>query len=233
MKQASKFATDSVFPETAAGRGLERGPGRRAVLTLCAGALLGLAGCSGILPGQGAAGGALPPDPQEPLFRGGPAQVDWQLVLETPTSNAALNTTRVALQRDPMRIEYYARAGWVDLAPIMLQTLLLESFENSNSIVSVGRENIGLRSDFVLKTDLREFQAVYSGTGPPEVLVAMTVKLVQMPRRTIVGNAKFSHRTQASADSLDAVVDAFDVALGKALKRVVLWTLETGQQVES
>ena len=59
------------------------------------------------------------------------------------------------------QIEYYARSGWADRAPLMVQTLMIESFENSKKIVSVGRESIGLRADFILKTELRELQAVY------------------------------------------------------------------------
>ena len=37
-----------------------------------------------------------------------------------------------------------------------LQTLIIESFENSGRIVAVGRESVGLRADFTLKTELRE-----------------------------------------------------------------------------
>ncbi len=193
---------------------------------------LGLTACGNLLPGQGPPLALYRLSPKS-TFSDGLPQVDWQLVLETPTSNAALNTTRIALQRDPMQIEYYARAGWADRAPTMLQTLMLESFENSGRIVSVGRENVGLRSDFVLSSELREFEAIYGNSGPPEVLVSIILKLVKMPQRAIIGHAKFSHSSLATGDSLEAVVKAFDIALGKVLKRVVEWTLEVGRQAET
>ena len=43
----------------------------------------------------------------------------------------------------------------------MVQILVVEFFENAKKILGVGREQIGLRSDFVLKNELREFQAEY------------------------------------------------------------------------
>ena len=43
----------------------------------------------------------------------------------------------------------------------MIQTLLIESFENTGKIIAVGRQSLGLRSDFNLKLEVREFQAEY------------------------------------------------------------------------
>lgn len=202
---------------------------RRRLIAAALALPLAASACTNILPGQG---------PPVSLFRLSPKssfaedlpRVDWQLVLETPTSASSLTTTRVALQRDPMQVEYYARAGWVDRAPEMLQTLLLESFENADRIVAVGRENIGLRSDFILKTDVREFQAIYFEGTPPKVLVSFNLKLVQMPQRTIIGTIKFEQEAPATADTIEAVISAYDDALGKVLRKTVEWTLVTGQK---
>ena len=186
-------------------------------------------GCSLPVPGQG-------PPPE--LFRLTPKSTfseelptaNWQLILEPPVANAGLNTTRIALQRSATKIEYYARSGWADRAPLMVQTLMIESFENSRKIVSVGRESVGLRADLVLKSELRELQAVYPNGGPPDALVAINAKLVQMPRRTIVASRSFESRIQAETDSLPFIIDAFDEALGKVLRRLVEWTLIEGDR---
>ena len=203
--------------------------GRRQVLSaLGLGALAPLGACSGVLPGQG---------PPEALYRLTPKStfsgelphVDWQLVIEKPVSNGSLDTTRIALQQTPTRVEYFANAGWVDRAPAMIQTLMVESFENSNSIVAVGRETVGLRSDFVLKIELREFTAVYYEGLPPQAVVALILRLVEMPRRAIIGAERIGSSIRAEKDSLEAVLDAFDVSLGKVLKRSVEWTVHTGE----
>lgn len=205
--------------------------GRRRLL--CAVAALPVAalapGCSLPVPGQG-------PPPElfrltpKSTFRDDLPRADWQLVLEPPVADAGLNTTRIALQRSPTQIEYYARSGWADRAPLMIQTLMIESFENSKRIVSVGRESIGLRADFILKSELRELQAVYYNGGLPEAWVSINAKLVQMPRRAIVASQSFDARVTATADALPDIVAAFDDAAGKVLRRLVEWTLLEGEK---
>ena len=93
----------------------------------------------------------------------------------------------------------------------------------------MGRENIGLRSDFVLKVDLREFQAIYFDGSPPRVVVTLILKLVEMPRRAIIGSERVTADTTALGEDMSQVIRAFDKTLGKVLKRTVFWTLKTGE----
>ena len=81
-------------------------------------------------------------------------KVEWQLTVALPIADAALNTARIALRQNPISLEYYARANWVDTAPQMIQTLLVESFENTGKIVSIGRQSVTLRADYSLLTAL-------------------------------------------------------------------------------
>lgn len=207
--------------------GLDR---RRLLRAVAALPVVALAqGCSLPVPGQG-------PPPE--LFRLTPKstfqenlpEAEWQLVLEPPVADAGLNTTRIALQRSPTQIEYYARSGWADRAPLMIQTLMIESFENSRKIVSVGRESVGLRADFILKSELRELQAVYYNGDLPEAWVSINAKLVQMPRRAIVASQSFDARIKAEGDDLTDIIAAFDAASGKVLRRLVEWTLIEGDR---
>lgn len=208
-------------------------PGRRRALVTLAGlagaglASGSLAGCANLVPGQ-----TPPPDlyrlTPKSTFREDLPPVDWQLVLETPVADAALNTTRIALMRSPMQVEYYARSSWTDRAPLMIQTLIIESFENSDRIVSVGREGIGLRSDFVLKSELRELQAEYFQGAQPLVHVSINAKLVAMPSRDIVASDSFEATVPAAADRMEDVIQGFDEALGKVLKRLVEWSITAG-----
>jgi cholesterol transport system auxiliary component len=154
-------------------------------------------------------------------------QVGWQLIVEHPVAAAGLDTARIALQHTPYTLQYYARASWTDNAPAMVQTLLIESFESTGKILAVGREAIGLRPDYILKTDLREFQALYYDTeGPaPTILVRMNAKLVEMPDRRIVASNTFESRVPAASNSFKDIIAAFDEALGQVIKRIVISTL--------
>jgi cholesterol transport system auxiliary component len=157
--------------------------------------------------------------------------VDWQLVVETPTCAASLDTPRIALQRTPLTFEYYADSAWTDNAPAMVQTLLIESFESTRRISGVGREAIGLRPDYILKTDLREFEAVYDGDNPiPTIWIRMNAKLVKLPERRIVASETFGEKRPAAGSKLTDIVAAFDDALGFVFKRVVMFTLAAPKQ---
>lgn len=220
-----KRQTDHLIPNP----GIPVGPRRaflRSATALSATALLGACGLD--LPGQG------PPPRQFRLtpkstFDDGLPVVDWQLVIEEPLAPTGLNTTRIPLHRRAVELEYYARANWTDRAPAMVHTLILESFENSSKIVAVGRESLGLRADYVLKLELREFQAEYDKGEIPDAHVQINAKLVRMPQRAIIGSERFDARVSASSDSLDAIVTSFDEALGRVLKNLVTWTLRTGE----
>ena len=165
----------------------QRRPSRRTLgrAGLAALAMWSVAGCAG-LPLGGTPAQLYTLSPKSTFPADLPA-VDWQLAIDRPTSPAALSTTRIAVALGPHTLDYYAGAQWIDDAPNMVQRLLTESFENSGRIVGVGRESISLRSDFVLRIELREFQAEYrNGAAAPAINVWIAVKLVRMPQRRII-----------------------------------------------
>jgi cholesterol transport system auxiliary component len=153
--------------------------------------------------------------------------VYWQLAVDTPASAANLNTGRIALAMTPTSSDYYAKAAWTDRAPLMVQTRIVDSFENTRKIVAVARESIGIRANYVLQPDLRNFEALYYYGKPPIVRVRIIAKLVRMPDRQIIGVASFERCVRARADSIPKVIEAFDQALGSVIKRLVAWTLRT------
>jgi cholesterol transport system auxiliary component len=156
-------------------------------------------------------------------------RVDWQLAVEMPVASGGIDTSRIALARSSVTLDYFARANWTDTAPRMVQTLLVESFENTGRIVAVGRESSSLRPDYLLKVDLREFQAELRAGAPPVARVRLAVRLVRLPERAVV--ASFAHEAQQPASNSDIhnIVLAFDEALGTAMRRVVEWTLRTAE----
>lgn len=168
--------------------------------------------------------------------------VNWQLLIEIPHSPAGINTQRIVLRDNPIELKYFDLANWTDLAPKMVQTLMVESFENSGKIVAVGREAIGLRADFLLKTELREFQAEYAnavpGAGqaidedaaPPIIRVRINAKLIKMPRRSIEASQTFERTVVAKSNTMSDILVAFDDGLGRVLKAIVVWSLNNGER---
>src|SRR5258707_3388622 len=175
--------------------------------------VLALAGCAGL------SGGSAPAH----LYRVTPKSTypanlphrAVQILVDAPLAPAGLDTSRIALSRSAVSIDYFADSEWTDRAPLLVQTALVESFENSNTVNAIDRESIGLRADFILKTDIRHFEAVYdSPTGPPEIWVEIITRLVDPAGRNILAHASFERRQRAAANDISPIVLAFNEAVG-------------------
>ena len=201
---------------------------RRVLLRLAAGwAAVTVAGCTSIIPGTGQA-------PQvyvlmrKTTFPPDLPQVRQQLLIAVPTATAEIDSARIALSRSPTTIDYFANAAWGDRAPLMIQSLLVESFETTGKIVGISGEQAGLRADYLLLPELRRFVALYAagaGEAAPTVHVRLLVRLVRMPDRVILGETVAERRHPAARNDMEAIVDAFDEALGGVMKDIVSWTL--------
>jgi cholesterol transport system auxiliary component len=153
----------------------------------------------------------------------------WQLAVDVPIASANLNTGRIAISQSPTSYDYYTKTAWTDRAPLMVQTRIVDSFENSHKIVAVSRESIGLRANYLLQPDLRNFEAMYfyEKDKPPIAHIRVVAKLVRMPDRQIISVAVFERCVRAREDKVPKVVEAFDQALGSVIKQLVSWTLKT------
>lgn len=162
-------------------------------------------------------------------------KADWTLSVEVPVAAGIFDTARVLSIRQKTAVEPFAGVAWTDRAPAMLQSLLVEAFENSRRILSVGRDAVGLRADFLLKTELRDFQAEYDTPGPDgiprQVRVRFVAKLVSMPRRVVEAGETFEAIVPVSGTSFPSIVAAFDKATTDTLVRLVDWTLHRGNMM--
>lgn len=188
--------------------------------------LFALAGCGGILPA--------PPPPPE-LYRLTPAtdfaadlpKVGAQFVVELPFAPAGLDTNRVTLSRTPTSIDYFANAEWTDRATVMVQTVLIESLENSGRVAAVGRDAVALQPDYVLQSEIRHFEAVYGAAAAPQVYAGIAVRLVRSADRTIVAQRVFEARADAAQNAVPEIVVAFDQAAHGASQQIVAWVVQT------
>jgi len=183
-----------------------------------------LAGCGGTF------GGSQPPPQLYTLtpardFPAGLPNAKGQLLIEVPMTPGGLDTERIALARSPVTLDYFANAAWTDRAPLMVQTLLVESFENSGKVGAIGRESLALRADWILKPELRVFTAVYDGAELPVARIRLALKLVRMPERGIVAERSFDAEERAAQNAIVPVVEAFDAALRRAMQEAVAWVV--------
>ncbi len=186
--------------------------------------LLALAGCGGSLLGPS----SNPPSlyrlsAPEDIVSATPA-ARWQLVVDTPTAPQDLDTSRIAIAPEPARIDYYAGVAWADRAPVMIQELMLESFDKSGKVAAV-RQQSNIRPDFLLSTDIRHFEA--DAAGDPSVHVDISAHLIRARDRAIVATRNFS-ATAPVSPGFDGTIGAFDQAMRTMLPQIVDWTLTEG-----
>ncbi|MEM7073141.1 MAG: ABC-type transport auxiliary lipoprotein family protein [Pseudomonadota bacterium] len=207
------------------------------ILAMGLGFALLVGGCSLKLPGQSEPPRIFSLSPKS-SFDSLIGAVDWQLLIERPSAGTEIDTQRIAVKRSPLELLYFERALWTDTAPLMVQHLLVESFENSGKIIAVDQHIVGLRADYVLKSNLREMQIEYldhlgdpsQPSDKPFARIALNAKLIKMPQRRIIDSRKFEYVIEAQNPSLSASIEAFDDALGKIIKRLVPWVLETSER---
>lgn len=199
---------------------------RRRVLAL-GGGLMALAACGIIDP---------PPPPRQfrlaprPTFPDGLPQVDWSLVVNDPIAERPIDSMRIALLVDDTEYRYYEEADWADRLPLMAGAQMVQAFRDSGHIQVVAGPQAGLRSNFLLQTNLRDFQIEQSGGEPEAAHVILYVDLLRMPRRDVVGTTRLEGRAPIEGGGIDGVVHAFDAAFAEVLSGLVSWTLSAGQQ---
>ena len=159
------------------------------------------------------------------------AKVTWALSIPIPNASASLDTRRIAIMRPPASLDYYANVAWSDDLPALVQAALLEAFEKCGRIDAVFRDSDAARMDYILTADIGDFEARYdTQDGIPTAVVHISVQLLDAVKRNIIGHFAAEEEAQATANSVDAVVAAFDEALSRACAKIVEWALNAPRQ---
>ena len=189
------------------------------------GVLCSVSACGNLieLPGQG-------PAPQiynltaAQNFAGLQSATELRLLVEEPDASRAIDTDRIAIQLSPVELSYYDGARWSDRAPRLVQSLLIESLDNSGALQHVGRSSTGVNAQYSVKANLLSFCAETAGVQPT-VEVKIKLTLLERKKARITGSRIFEVRKAAVSSSTKDVVLAFNEAAGEVLNDAVIWTI--------
>lgn len=204
---------------------------RRNLVVMSAAGFL-LAGCGGVsllAPGNAPEQIYMLSPTMQPLTGTKPA--NGEIAIALPETSSSFATHRIAIVRGDV-LDYYADAQWTDPAPQLLQSLLVEAFEKIGGMVGVAKESEGLKSDYIIQSVIRDFDARYDNTNPaaiPIITVDVLVRVASTKHGTILGAHSFRQEVSASANSIPAAVNAFDGALSNLLPQIVAWAMETAK----
>ena len=159
-----------------------------------------------------------------PVAQGGPLARD--VIVELPTTSGVIDNDRIMIRPAANQAEYLPDARWGDEVPVMLQTLMVRSLENTNGLRYVGRRPLAGSGDFAIVTELVDFQAELLPGGETAVVsIRMTSRIVRELDASIIASRTFVARQAAASTATPVLVDAFDRAAQVVLLEFADWTM--------
>lgn len=149
-----------------------------------------------------------------------------ELVIEEPTTSGALQTDRIMIRPDPLQAQYLPGIRWSETTPVMLQTLMLRSLEQTQALRYVGRTPLGIGGDVALLTELVDFQAEVAPDGETgTVELRLISRVVRESDVRILGTRSFSARALLPSLDETAIIAGFDQAATQLLAEHAAWVL--------
>ena len=144
-----------------------------------------------------------------------------QLVVSEPVATSPTDSDRIVVRPTPDTVATLKGAQWIERLPRLLQTRLVQTFENARMLRSVGRPDTKIQADTSLSSEIRRFEIdVTSG----EAVVEISIKLVSERNGRIIAARIFIARTAGSASDGGNATAALDSALGQVLRQIVAWS---------
>lgn len=155
-----------------------------------------------------------------------PSRKNVQLLVPTPTALKALDSENIVISSAPGAIEYLKGAQWGDRLTNIVQSRLVQAYENTGAFGGIGRPGDGLAINYQILTDLRMFGVQAYGSQKSAV-VEMTVKLMNDKSGDVRATRVFRTAVPVRGGSNADYVKALDAAFERTVSDIVGWTIST------
>ena len=142
------------------------------------------------------------------------------LVVSEPTALAALDSNRILVQTTRGGIAYLPDAQWSDRLPRLLQSRLIQTFENGKRIEAVGRPGDRLVPAAQLNWEIRAF-GIDERSG--EAVVEVSVKIIHDRTGRILAGTILTSRIPGAGGDGPTASAALDLATQSLLRDIVRW----------
>ncbi|MDJ1158496.1 ABC-type transport auxiliary lipoprotein family protein [Chelatococcus sp. SYSU_G07232] len=143
-----------------------------------------------------------------------------QLAVSEPLTVQVFDSERIIVKSSSGEVSYLSGAQWADRLPKLVQTRLIQAFENGSRLGRVGRPGDGVIADYTLGTEIRRFE-VESGTG--EAVVEITARLIGATTGRVASARIFVARAPVAHIDGPEAARALDEALSSVLVQIVRW----------
>jgi len=154
------------------------------------------------------------------------------IAVDVPSSEASLNTNRIAITPSSYQRDYLADGEWPDRLPKVLQEVFVESFSQRWGAANVNRVGTGLATHYVIQSEIFDFSVYNLNQDQPEVHVKILVKIMDFAHRKVLDAHTFTKTVSSSSATMVGIVSAFNNALHCLLEDAIPW-MEVSFQKES
>ncbi|MGR9435552.1 ABC-type transport auxiliary lipoprotein family protein [Rhizobium leguminosarum] len=154
----------------------------------------------------------------------GPAAKSRQILIASPTALRSLDSEQIVIRVSPSEIQYLSKAQWGDKLPRIVQSKLVEAFENSGKLGGVGMPGQGLAIDYQIVTDIRSFEIDASNGN--QAVVEISAKILNDRNGSVRTQKVFRAMAPAGGDN-DGFVKGLDRAFSTVASEIVNWTLRS------
>jgi cholesterol transport system auxiliary component len=148
-----------------------------------------------------------------------------QILVPEPTALKSLNSEQVLVRVSPSEIQYLADSQWSDRLPRMVQSKLVEAFENTGKLGGVGQPGQGLAIDYQVVADIRAFEIDTSGADAANVEIS--VKILNDRNGSVRAQRVFRASVPVSGQDNAQFVTAINRAFAQVGAEIVDWTIRS------
>ena len=141
-----------------------------------------------------------------------------QIAVGEPAAVQPLESDRIVVREASGAVSSVPGGQWADRLPRLVQSRLIQTFENSSGLKAVSRPGSGVTPDYQLTSELRAFQ-IDAPAG--QAVVEMSIKLVHDRSGRIATTRIFAGRVPVGKVDAANAVQSLDRALGIVLLDIV------------
>jgi len=177
-------------------------------------AALVLAGCAGPAPATF--------DLSAPREVTGAARIGGdQLIVTEPVALQTLDGNAIIVKSEGGAVSQLDGVQWADRLPKLVQTRLIQTFENGSRLGRVARPGEGVVANYALGSEIRRFEV--SSTSS-EAVVEISARLIETVSGRVVSAKIFSARVPVAGITGPGAARALDEALSSVLLQIVRWS---------
>jgi cholesterol transport system auxiliary component len=145
-----------------------------------------------------------------------------QIAIREPVTSLDLDSQRILVRTSPETVAYLTGAQWSDRLPTLIQTRLVQTFQNAHLLDSVGRAGAGFSSNYSLELDVRAFEL---DAKRIQGVVDIAAKIVDDRGGRIVASRIFRIEAPSAGTSGGQASVALNTALSAVMTQIVAFTV--------